>query len=262
MTYTCRPNPLYRSTTTASTSRAKKMRSERGKGPSRGCWPRASNHAGNSLMERSSTSTRARPRNPISIARVTTRDGRPTTVTQNPLNAPPRIPMKRQARIAAGMGTPCCTSQPRAQAESPIIDATERSISAFRMTKVMMRATMTFSIERAKRLTWFSVVRKDGEVRAFIAMMQSSSTARKPSQLRTRSPSAAASRAAGAGRPPLVCVASRERGPRSWLGAFTVRASGNPGPGSPIPPSPHEHAVDRDRGQDQHAEQGRRAGTR
>ena len=103
-------------------------------------------------MERSSTSTRASPRNPISIARVTTRDGRPTTVIQNPLNAPPRIPMKRQARIAAGMGTPCWTSHPRAQADSPIIDATERSISAFRMTKVMMRATMTFSIERAKRL--------------------------------------------------------------------------------------------------------------
>ena len=47
-------------------------------------------------MERSSTSTRANPRKPISIARVTTRDGRRTTVIQNPLNAPPAIPIRRQ----------------------------------------------------------------------------------------------------------------------------------------------------------------------
>ena len=71
---------------------------------------------------------------------------------QNPLNAPPAIPIRRQMASAAGMGTPCWISQPSAQADSPIIDATDRSISPLRMMKAMMRTTITFSIERANRL--------------------------------------------------------------------------------------------------------------
>ena len=164
-------------------------------------------------MDRSSTSTRAKPRKPISIARVTTREGRRTTVIQNPLNAPPRSPRRRQTASAAGVGTPCWISQPRAQADSPIIEATERSISPFRMTKVMMRTTITFSIERANRLIWLPMVRKDGDVRAFIATMASSSPARNPSQLLRRAANAAAT-PAGTGvwpasgcRPPLMSSA-------------------------------------------------------
>ena len=49
--------------------------------------------------------------------------------------------------IVSGTGTPCKNSQPNAQADIPIIDATDRSISALRITKVMIRAMMIFSMD-------------------------------------------------------------------------------------------------------------------
>ena len=119
----------------------------RGIGPTRGCCPRASNHSGKSPMERSSSNTRASPRYMISVARVTTRDGRPITVIQKPLNAPPITPTSSPTSRARGMGTPWLCSQARVQAARPIMEATERSISALMMMKVMARATMIFSMD-------------------------------------------------------------------------------------------------------------------
>ncbi len=55
---------------------------------------------------------------------------------------------------------PPSTITPKAQAESPIIEPTDRSISALMMTKAMTRAMMIFSTESWKRLIWFETVRK------------------------------------------------------------------------------------------------------
>ena len=71
--------------------------------------------------------------------------------------------MIRQRPIAVLVEVPDSTIHPRAQAANPIIEATERSISALRMMKVMIRAMMIFSTDRTKRLTWFSTVRNAGE---------------------------------------------------------------------------------------------------
>ena len=43
--------------------------------------------------------------------------------------------------------TPCSHIQPNAQADSPIIDPTDRSISALTITKVITSATMIFSMD-------------------------------------------------------------------------------------------------------------------
>ena len=72
-------------------------------------------------------------------------------VTQKPLNNPPNMPISKQIANAVGIETPASTSHPRAHAASPIIEATERSISALMMMNAMIKAMMTFSIESVKR---------------------------------------------------------------------------------------------------------------
>ena len=49
------------------------------------------------------------------------------------------------------------------QAESPMTEATERSISPPMMTSAMVSATMLFSIESWNRLTKFPTLRKYGD---------------------------------------------------------------------------------------------------
>ncbi len=134
-------------------------------------------------MERSSTSTRAKPRNPISIANVTTRDGSLNTVIQKPLKAPPKAPMIRHKPKASIIGVPDSTNQPNTQAERPIIEATDRSISAFRIIKTMTKATMIFSIDNSNILIWLSMLRKDSELRALTKMTDTRIRLRNPSQL-------------------------------------------------------------------------------
>ena len=132
--------------------RKKKIIMESGNGPKIGCWPSSSNQLGNTRIERSSTTTLARPRKPISIARVTTKEGSFMKVIQKPLNNPPAIPINKHEAKAVAIEAPASTIHPRAHAASPIIDATERSISALMMMKAMIKAMMTFSIDSAKRL--------------------------------------------------------------------------------------------------------------
>ena len=72
-------------------------------------------------------------------------------VTQKPLNNPPNMPISKQIANAVGIETPASASHPRAHAASPIIEATERSISALMMMNAMIKAMMTFSIESVKR---------------------------------------------------------------------------------------------------------------
>ncbi len=60
-----------------------------------------------------------------------------------------------------------------------MIEATERSISALMMTRVMISATMIFSIESWKRLIWFWIVRNSGAKLALSAKV-ARKTARRP----------------------------------------------------------------------------------
>jgi len=60
-----------------------------------------------------------------------------------------------------------------------MIEATERSISALRMTRVMTSATMIFSMESWNRLIWFCSVRNSGAKPALSARV-ARKTARRP----------------------------------------------------------------------------------
>ena len=71
-------------------------------------------------------------------------------------------------------------------AESPIIDATDKSISPLMMTKVMIRTTIAFSMPNWKRFTWLLMVRKFGTRVMLYASTTRSTTRSSPSQLRKR----------------------------------------------------------------------------
>ena len=129
-----------------------KIITEKGIFQKKGCCPKSSNHCGNIFMERSPINTLASPRKPISIANVTTKDGSFTTVIQNPLNAPPTAPIVIEAIRAIVIGIPDSTNQPKAHAERPIIDATDKSISALIIIFAIINAIITFSIDKTKRL--------------------------------------------------------------------------------------------------------------
>ena len=57
------------------------------------------------------------------------------------------------ARMASGSGTPSWNSQAMTAAARPMIEATDRSISALTMISVSISATMIFSIESWNRFT-------------------------------------------------------------------------------------------------------------
>ncbi len=63
-----------------------------------------SNHSGKPPMERSSTSTRAAPRHPMSPASVTTSDGRPSLATHHPWMRPATAAAQSAASTASGEG--------------------------------------------------------------------------------------------------------------------------------------------------------------
>ena len=105
------------------------------------------------------------------------------TVIQKPLNAPPRTPIIRHSTIDIIIGLPDSTSQPKAQAESPIIEATERSISALMIINTITRAIIIFSIDNSKIFIWLSMLRKDSELNVFTTIIKSKIKLRNPSQL-------------------------------------------------------------------------------
>ena len=76
---------------------------------------------------------------------VTAMDGRPTRVIKNPFSAPPRTPMARHTAIAAHTDHPCIEREPSTLAESPSIEATERSISPVMTIRVIGRAMIAIS---------------------------------------------------------------------------------------------------------------------
>src|SRR5690606_17820597 len=117
-------------------------------------------------------------------------EGRPTRVMKKPLTPPPAIPISSTSAMASSPETPFWTSQPKAQAARPIIDPTDRSISALTMISVIASATTTFSIESWNRLIWLATVRYCGDSAVLIAMVATSATSRKPSQLLRRSSTA------------------------------------------------------------------------
>ena len=65
-------------------------------------------------------------------------------------------------------------------------EATERSISALIMMKVIAKATMIFSIESWKILIQFSMLKYAGAIELLMKIVISSKTNRKPSQLTRR----------------------------------------------------------------------------
>ena len=78
---------------------------------------------------------------------MTASDGRPTRAIQKALLSPARTPAASAMRIASGIGAPCWNVQAMTQADSPMIEATERSISPPMMTSAIVSATMLFSID-------------------------------------------------------------------------------------------------------------------
>ena len=122
----------------------------------------------------------------MSVAKVTTREGSPTRVINSALTQPPAAPISKTSGIAQSALTPLFTSQPNAQAASPIIEPTERSISALMMTKVMASATITFSIESWKRLIWLARVMNCGVSKLLMPTTSSRTDKSRPSQLRKR----------------------------------------------------------------------------
>ena len=153
ITCVLRPKPERSSTMKRRMNSTAKATSAKGRGPIRPFCPSASNQSGKSVRPRSSTRTRASPRNPIRVASVTTSEGRPTRVMNQPFSAPPSTPMPSEMAMAAGAATPCSlTIQPKAQADRPIMEPTDRSISPLMMMKVITRATMIFSIDSWNRL--------------------------------------------------------------------------------------------------------------
>ena len=60
-------------------------------------------------------------------------------------------------------GRPASWAASSTQAEKAMTDATDRSISPLMMTKVMITATMTFSIDSRNRFTKLSTSRYTGE---------------------------------------------------------------------------------------------------
>jgi len=75
------------------------------------------------------------------------------------LKAPHRPPTATAISRPSGSGTPIWKSHAITQAASPMIEATDRSISPLMMISVMTSATMIFSIESWNRFTMFSTPR-------------------------------------------------------------------------------------------------------
>jgi hypothetical protein len=75
---------------------------------------------------------------------------------------PNPAPTPSATRIATGIGTPDSKRAAAVAAESPIMEATERSISPLMITKAIARMTIAFSMPSWKRLTWLPTVMKFG----------------------------------------------------------------------------------------------------
>ena len=122
-------------------------------------WPRRSNQPGKSPIERSSTRTRAAPRQPMSPASVTTSDGSPSRATHHPWISPAPAAATSATRIASTIGTSCSCSAASTLADHAMTDATERSISPDTMTNVIVTTTITFSMCSWNRFTKLSTPR-------------------------------------------------------------------------------------------------------
>ena len=95
--------------------------------------------------------TSANPRKPIYPASVTASELIPTLATKKPFIAPNMSPTASAATMASAMFHPDSCNRAITAADSPIIDATDKSISPLMMTKVMISATIAFSMLSCKR---------------------------------------------------------------------------------------------------------------
>src|SRR5262245_15559846 len=89
-----------------STSSTRNRTSPNGIGPMKSARPTSPNQSGKSPIDRSSSSTRAAPRNPISPASVTTSDEIPVLAITQPCSSPAAAAATSASTIASQKGTP------------------------------------------------------------------------------------------------------------------------------------------------------------
>ena len=102
---------------------------------------------------------RATPRKPINPARVTISDEMRVWAITAPCRKPAVAAANSAMTIAKPNGTPASYVAASVHAASAITDATDKSISPLMMTKVMMTAMITFSIDNLNRFTKLSTSR-------------------------------------------------------------------------------------------------------
>src|ERR1700741_4680691 len=91
---------------------------------------------------------------------VTTNDGSPPHTTINPLSNPASAPTSTPKTMAASIGIPCSRQTAINEAQSPIIDPTETSISPVIIIRVIGNATIATGVIPANAIERFDGVRK------------------------------------------------------------------------------------------------------